>query len=442
MKRPGFNRRGVALILVLSALMVLTAMGVEFAYNTNVNYHLASGERDRLQAYYLAKSAFNFMLLELKFDRVFRQVVQQQNLGQYLGENANLPLCQQFPLSTGLIRAVFTGGGAAALMGGEEGAEGGGEEGAGETEDEALEDMRRDASLAQESSAEEFLQFEGDFDGECIDESTKIDLNGFSGLSTTPTTEGARSPFDQYKDFLFAFLSRPQFDLLFEKADVTVTDVINNIGDWVDPNTDVNELDGRTGGAEQSIYERLEVPYPVRNGKLVTLLETYLIADVVDTWFEPMMEYFTVYGDGKVNVCTASTDVVEGLIRRYQLATPGLPPLRLEDPEEMTRLTDAIAEACASGAFGDQLKSQIVTALNTAIGAAGAETGGTEQTQQTGQTQQGGETGFGSYITTESRFFSLKLAGQVMDTTVRVKAVIDVKEQDPTKWKLLYWRVQ
>ena len=160
------NQKGIALMLVLSAIVVLTTMIVEFAYNTNVNYHLSLNERDRLKAYYLAKSAYSFMLLELKFDKQFRRIIESQNLGQYLGETANLPLCQQFPLSTGLIRTIFVGGGMPSeLFGGEDdGAEGedGGEEAGGDSDE--IEDLQNDVSVSQEKSAKEFLEFEGDFD--------------------------------------------------------------------------------------------------------------------------------------------------------------------------------------------------------------------------------------------------------------------------------------
>ena len=50
------KQSGVALMLVLAALVVLTTMAAEFAYNTNVSYHLALNERDRLKAQYLAQS--------------------------------------------------------------------------------------------------------------------------------------------------------------------------------------------------------------------------------------------------------------------------------------------------------------------------------------------------------------------------------------------------
>ena len=38
------NKKGVAIMLVLAAISVLTAMGVEFAYNTNVYHNLAQSQ--------------------------------------------------------------------------------------------------------------------------------------------------------------------------------------------------------------------------------------------------------------------------------------------------------------------------------------------------------------------------------------------------------------
>ncbi|MBN1282440.1 MAG: general secretion pathway protein GspK [Proteobacteria bacterium] len=413
------NRKGVALMLVLSAITVLTMVGVEFAYNTSVYYNLVQNEADRLKAYYLARSAYNFMRLELKFNQTFQQVVKSQNLGQYLGANAQLPLCQQFPLSTGLIRAVFIEGAIPGMDGEEEG-----------EASEAIEEMRRDASISQGKQAEEFLSFDGDFDGECEDEGTKIDLNGFFGLSKESSSDGLPSPFDRYKQFLYRFMSEPRFGLLFESAGVRVLDVVNSIGDWVDADAQADDFEGRSAGAEISRYESAQVPYQIRNGKLVTLMEAYLIDGVVDDWFGPMMDYFTIYGGAGVNVCTASEEVVQGVIRAYLDANPEIPPMRLEDPAEMERLLSAIAEACASGKSGDDLKNEMNTAMAAAVGElSGGQTGATVQVP------------FASFVSTESKVFSLKLGGQVGEITVRIKAVVDTSGGEPSKWRLLYWRV-
>src|SRR3990167_322406 len=93
----------------MSAIMVLTMVAVEFAYNANINFRLAIKQKERLQAYYLAHSGFNLVKLQMK---VGAEV--QENIASLL-ERANIdlpfdinqPLCRIFPLNTALFRAFM-----------------------------------------------------------------------------------------------------------------------------------------------------------------------------------------------------------------------------------------------------------------------------------------------------------------------------------------------
>ncbi|MFH1875119.1 MAG: hypothetical protein ABH859_08085 [Pseudomonadota bacterium] len=405
------SQTGIALILVLSSITILTTMAVEFAYNANVNYHLARNEVDRLKAIYLAKSAYNFMRVELKFDRVFRQIVQSQNLGQFLGANASLPLCQQFPLSTGLIRAVFMGG---------------------EGNDVLPDELKGMVSMAAQTEAQEFLDFEGDFDAVCVDESVKINLNGFYGLDPAQKVAEGYNAYDKLKIDLAKFLARKQYAHLFEDAGIKTGDVVRNIADWIDSNEMINEIGGAEAGPEMMLYERQQTNYPIKNSKFSTLDEAFLVAGVVDEWFAPIKKFFTIYGDGAVNVCNAEEIVVHEVIRRYVEDNPDLPPIKLDDPETMEKLVTAVYDGCAMGGIGDQQKQQIASSLNAALGALGE----TEQSEQTA-----GTSGFANLISTEPRFFSLTLTGVVGDVSVVIDAVLDVKDANPKRWNLLYWRM-
>ena len=409
-------------MLVLSAITIMTAMAVEFAYNTNVTYHLAMNDLDRLKAQYLALSAYRFMQVELKFDRMFKAVVAAQNLGQFLGANANMSLCMQFPISTTLIRAIFMGG-----------------EGA----DSLPPELKKMVSMSQESDAKEFLEFEGDFDGECIDESTKINLNYFYGLDPAKKMpDGGRNQYDTFKADLMSYFGADAYKQLFEEADVKVQDMVRNIGDWTDTNEVINELGGVEAGPEITVYDRIGKNYLIKNGKLTTLEEVYLIDGVVDEWFAPIAENFTVYGEGgAVNVCNADETVVRMVIRRYVEGNPALPPIKLNEEETMQMLVGAVMEGCSAGGMGNQLKQQIAQSLDAAIGAAAGGAAPEGGTAPAAGTAAGGATGFASLVTTESRFYTLILTGTVGDTSVRVKAVLDIKEADPKKWKLLYWRI-
>jgi|GEM_PF-243963 len=65
----GGSPRGVALILVLTTVAILTSIGVDFSYSTRVSLRLAETARDEMRAYMLARSAINLSRLLLHFQK-------------------------------------------------------------------------------------------------------------------------------------------------------------------------------------------------------------------------------------------------------------------------------------------------------------------------------------------------------------------------------------
>src|SRR5207248_698749 len=59
------SRRGVALVLVLTTVAILTSIAVDFGYQSRVSLRLTENARDELRAYYLARSAVNLSRLLL-----------------------------------------------------------------------------------------------------------------------------------------------------------------------------------------------------------------------------------------------------------------------------------------------------------------------------------------------------------------------------------------
>src|SRR5207244_5238604 len=66
--------RGVALILVLTTIAILTSIGVDFSYSSRVSLKLAENLRDETRAEYLAKSAVNLSRLLLHFQKQVDQL--------------------------------------------------------------------------------------------------------------------------------------------------------------------------------------------------------------------------------------------------------------------------------------------------------------------------------------------------------------------------------
>lgn len=421
------SNRGVALLLVLVSITVVTMLAVEFAYNAQIEYHLAVRQKERLQSFYLARSAYNLTLLELKMGNAVQSQIAsaQQRYNLNLPVDVSQPLCQMFPIKTALFRMIMSPSGgapavdASALLGG-----------------------------IPVSGLEDFVKFEGDFEAECMDEASKIDLNLFYGLNPTARVEGTVSPYDQYKHFLITFFSQPKFQKLFADSPESIEEIVKNIADYVDPNDVVNEWEGGQGGAEESAYRGLgNLDLTAKNGKFSTPQEIYRVAGVSDRWWEPLKNYFTIYGaadeqgNPKINFCRAPDDVVRALLLFYTQSRSDLPPIRPDNEEIWAPLVTAARSGC-TGARPD--KNAIVQAVDKAlVDLLKLETEGGAKPAGAGAYATA-STAFANWIADESRFYRIKSLGQVHDTLVTIEAVMDLGPgggSDPQAWKLVYWKV-
>src|SRR6478609_5284396 len=92
-------QRGAALILAVVGIAILTAVAVDFAYNTRVDLQLAANQRDEVRAYYLAKSGIGLSRLLLKFQK---QIDTMPIPGLDLGSLASNPMVAQMAQSMGV----------------------------------------------------------------------------------------------------------------------------------------------------------------------------------------------------------------------------------------------------------------------------------------------------------------------------------------------------
>lgn len=417
---------GIALMMVISAIMLISMIVLEFVFSSNVNYRLAVNEKERLQAYYLAESAVNLMKVELKLDKQIKSAISSSPIAQNIAIDLSQPFCQQLPFSTALLRAFF-GGGEASLFKGEgatEGATSAGEE----------EKKSTSATIIESESAQEFLSFEGDFEGSCADESGKFNINVFANLDPTQQALSGVNPYDLNKLALANFLKSERFKKIFQGVEPKkIEEAVGNIADWTDKNDLINDFGNVGHGPEDGLYKGESDVHP-KNVKFLSLDEIHQVAGVDDNWFMPIEDMFTVYGDGRVNVCLATDDVTWTLILTYAGQNPNIPVLDPKNKEVKKKLIDTIRFSCT----GVQAQvAKIAADLDVALGIGGAAI--TQQTSMQGAAVASG--GFANFITTEPRYYSLKLTGQVGDTMVNIKTVLDTKDQDPKRWKTLYYKV-
>lgn len=224
-----------------------------------------------------------------------------------------------------------------------------------------------------------------------VDELGEEDRDGFMqmalyaqrGLSTSSTIEQGNGTFTITIESAEAgrnvnLLERAQWEEIFEMANVPSTEwdeLIDCLTDWIDENEE-HEFSGAE--SEDEWYE--EKGYPVKNGQLDSVEELLLIkgwtpeilygksADDESDEVYGIADILTVWGDGKVNINTASTNTL--------LSFPEYEDWRLEDimlgraglDGELGTVDDGITSLDQVGADSTNFKLQSNYIKVTSIG--------------------------------------------------------------------------
>lgn len=92
--------------------------------------------------------------------------------------------------------------------------------------------------------------------------------------------------------------------------DIQAQELAASIIDWRDRDS---QLSIPLGSAEDSYYRNLKYPYEAKDSEYEILEEVLLVKDMTEDIFNRIEDYITVYGDGKINVNTASKPVLLAL---------------------------------------------------------------------------------------------------------------------------------
>ncbi|MFO1462564.1 MAG: type II secretion system protein GspK [bacterium] len=427
---PFRSARGIALLMVLASLAILSSLIVEFAYNSNVTYNLALNEKDRLQAYYLAESALNFSKLILKFDKEARKLAGEAS--NKLGRNIQIqPLYEMIPLNSEILRGITQAeGGGEAAEGGEEGAAAS----PGANPAQALGGFNL-------KGAESFLAFEGNFSSEISEEDAKLNVNAF--FSILPTNKN----YERLKSTLYHLLLSDDFKGLFEDRFRGAKELAQNIADYVDRDDSQNEAGGQDRGRE-GVGSGTQVK--MKNGKLLSLEELSQVPGMTEEIFQKLKPYVTIYGaDEKIFLCRAKDPLVKAVILAYTESDPDkMEPLRDDNTELLTKATDAVLNSCPdTQAMANELDKALGVAQpgsETAPSGSGGKSGST--TTLTGATSPAAAgavpNSFANMIKSENKIFTVIGIGTVGETEVRLKTVLDTSSPNPNRWPVLYWRVE
>ncbi len=287
------HRRGVALILVLAALTVLTVMLTEIQDESSAEFGSALAARDALIAEYAAKSATNLSRLLIASEPTIRKSLTV--VFALVGGPRQIPVWQYADKILGAFNDQDGADSFASLAG-------------------------VDPKLGKN------LGFPGaGFRLQIVDEDSKINLNAAAHGDTVHQLSETLQ--------ILGLISPPQYNPMFEgkDADDQYSDrraVCAAIIDWADPDQDQALCDptnttAQQSPAEDSFYQLLKKPYLRKNAAYDSLDELHRVRGISDDFWatfvdpdpdNPDKRVITVWGQGKINVNTANPQTLLAIV--------------------------------------------------------------------------------------------------------------------------------
>ena len=298
------GNKGIAILIAMATVAILSLSITEFAYQTRVNVFIAANSRDDLKAYYLAKSGMNIGVVILAFQF---ELERDPLIGRFM-KRSNFQL---YPLMS-IFLSPFNSGKLETPIGG----------------------------LDLEGGATGFGGFHGNFDVAIEPEEGKINLNSFGAGANNQAllTQLCLMMAGEQNDDLF------DTDLGSTGQKIRREQLVANIVDWVDSDeqrTLLNEFcvsEGSSSGSEDTPYARADAKYEVKNAKLTTIDELRMVDGVSDAFMARFAESFTVYPVNKVNLNLANFFVIQSLLCSHVAGTNQTTwPCR--DPNVQTQVT-------------------------------------------------------------------------------------------------------
>lgn len=284
-RKRNADRRGVALLMVLGAITVLTVFLTELQQETSATFASALADRDAMQAEYLAKSAVNLSRLLIASEPQIRT-----GLGPF---GAMIPF-KQIPVweFTDIALGPFNDEAGMATFGG---------------------------MLSVDTSTGKGLGLKtGRFEVKIVDEDSKININ-----RAFPITD---VDLDRQ---LVKLMDSPQNAPLFEGRDLDdqfsdMNTICGAITDWADQDENLSTCYiGATAqastGAEDNFYQMIGLDYRRKNAPYDSIEELRLVRGMGDDFWstfvdpspdDPKARVLTVWGQKAINVNSANPQIL------------------------------------------------------------------------------------------------------------------------------------
>ncbi len=287
------SERGIALIMVLGAVSVLTVVLAEFQDEAGAEVAAANADRDAVQAEYLARSAVSLTRLLIATEPVIRRTVAP--LFQMMRRTPpQLPIWEY----ADRVLAAFN-------------------------DSAATKEFAATVGLDL-SQAKNLGLSGGRFEVKVVDEDAKINAN-LGGSNQIAHIRLARE--------LLGLMNGQQYDRLFERPDDTGQNhdrmqICSAMIDWADLDDqrfDCNVTEVNSGGAtaEDGYYANLKKPFRRKNGPYDSLEELHMVRGVSDDFWatfiepdpnKPEKRTMTVWSQGTVNVNSANAQALVAVV--------------------------------------------------------------------------------------------------------------------------------
>ena len=320
------KRRGVALILVLGAIVILTVFVTDLEVTSSAALSAALAERDSEKAEYHARSALNLSRLLIGSEPTIRTTISpiiQGLLGQR-NTFKQLPIWKFQDVILGPFNDISHGQAFANAVG---------------------------VDLSDQGGGKGIGLKGGHFEVKIVDEDSKIDLNSavagdaFSRQRLAMQLLGVMAP-QKYT---------PMFEHLDSDGQYSDRPTIcGAIIDWADFDETFYPCDPfgnapQNDSAEDNFYQQAGLPYLRKNAPFDSLDEVRLVRGISDNYWatfvdpepdDPDQRVMTVWGQGQVNVNTANGLTLLGII------CGGAPDAKLcTDEDQMERFVEAVSMA-------------------------------------------------------------------------------------------------
>ncbi|WP_342380904.1 type II secretion system protein GspK [Myxococcus stipitatus] len=432
--------RGVALIIAVVSIALLTIIATEFAYNSRVDLQLAANQRDEVRAYYMARSGVAMSRLLLRFQRQVDQtpipnpaaLLGSLMGGQGQGNQGNTPQPTSLNLQLwkmarvdchllkGLVKSEGVEGTSSDIAPVEEKDE----------DDERFKMDGEEDPASREMSAQmtrrSFGGFEGCFLSTISDEEEKLNVHRLMAGAGDALPTALR---------LMDMLEDKRFEFLWQRDDAnkvrsTPENVMLAIKDWADDDetgSAINRTDpvnplpsgfSDEGGA----YSRYEPSYEPKNARFDSIDELYRVHGVNDQFMAAFKDRLTVYPDINSRPNINTDDPVMMGLAIMSVADPARPDPRLKDPVFLNELITRIRSARMFSFFGMSVQDFVAVVESAGIAVNPAVRSNVAGNRLIGD---------------KSQTFTIKSVGEAGNVQKTLTAVVRL---DDTLGKLLYWR--